>query len=152
VTALPRGRLRLVLLLLLSLFFLFAGVSHFTNPDFFVSIMPPYLPAHLELVYLSGVFEILGGLGVLHPATRRWAGLGLVALLIAVFPASLHMAMNPEPFVAGGTPLWALHLRLPFQLVFVAWAWWATKPESAPETPGAVARAQAVGRSPGGIA
>lgn len=144
-TALPRSKVRLVLLVLLSLFFLFAGVSHFTNPDFFVSIMPPYLPAHLELVYLSGILEILGGLGVLHPATRRWAGWGLIALLVAVFPANLHMALYPEPFVAGGTALWTLYLRLPFQLVFIAWAWWATKPESAPEVVGAATQARAAG-------
>lgn len=145
-TALPRSKVRLVLLVLLSLFFLFAGVSHFTNPDFFVSIMPPYLPAHLELVYLSGVFEILGGLGVLLPATRRWAGWGLIALLVVVFPANLHMALNPEPFVAGGTALWKLYLRLPFQLVFIAWVWWATKPESTAEARSAAMPARAAGR------
>ena len=125
----PRSKIRLVLLILLALFFVLAGVSHFRNPDFFVSIMPPYLPAQLELVYLSGVFEILLGLGVLLPATRRWAGWGLVALLFAVYPANVHMALNPDPFVAQGTPLWALYLRLALQFVFVAWAWWATKPE-----------------------
>jgi uncharacterized membrane protein len=127
---LPRSRVRAALLLLASLFFVVAGVSHFTNPDFFVSIVPPWLPAHLELVYVSGVFEILGGLGVLLPATRRLAGLGLLALLVAVYPANVHMAVNPEPFVAQGTPLWALYLRLPFQFVFMAWVWWATRPEA----------------------
>jgi uncharacterized membrane protein len=127
---LPRSRVRAVLLLLASLFFVVAGVSHFTNPDFFVSIVPPWLPAHLELVYVSGVFEILGGLGVLLPATRRLAGLGLLALLVAVYPANVHMAVNPEPFVAQGTPLWALYLRLPLQFVFIAWVWWATRPEA----------------------
>jgi uncharacterized membrane protein len=127
---LPRSRVRAALLLLASLFFVVAGVSHFTNPDFFVSIVPPWLPAHLELVYVSGVFEILGGLGVLLPATRRLAGLGLLALLVAVYPANVHMAVNPEPFVAQGTPLWALYLRLPLQFVFIAWVWWATRPEA----------------------
>lgn len=129
-SVLPRSKVRAALLILISLFFLFAGVSHFTNPGFFVSIVPPYLPAHLELVYLSGVFEILGGLGVLLPATRRWAGWGLIALLFAVYPANVHMAMHPEPFVAQGTPLSALYLRLPFQFVFMALVWWATKPEA----------------------
>jgi uncharacterized membrane protein len=140
----PRSKIRLVLLILLALFFVSAGVSHFTNPDFFVSILPPYLPAQLELVYASGVFEILGGLGVLLPATRRWAGFGLVALLLAVYPANIHMAANPEPFVAQGTPLWALYLRLPLQFVFIAWAWWATKPELPvdPRDAGAPARAR----------
>ena len=73
---LPRGVPRRVLLLLLAAFFIFAGVNHFRNPDFYVAIMPPWLPAQLELVYLSGVFEVLGGVGVLIPATRSWAGWG----------------------------------------------------------------------------
>jgi len=139
----PRSKIRLVLLILLALFFALAGVSHFRNPDFFVSIMPPYLPAQLELVYLSGVFEILLGLGVLLPATRRWAGWGLVALLFAVYPANVHMALNPDPFVAQGTPLWALYLRLPLQFVFMAWAWWVTKPEAARDPRDAAAPARA---------
>jgi uncharacterized membrane protein len=143
VTFLPRSRVRAALLLLASLFFVFAGVSHFTNPDFFVSIVPPYLPAPLALVYVSGVFEILGGLGVLLPATRRWAGWGLLGLLVAVYPANVHMALSPEPFVAEGTPLWALYLRLPFQFVFMAWVWWATKPEAADLRPEPAARARA---------
>ncbi len=126
---LPRSWPKRIALLLLALFFVNAGVSHFTNTDFFVSIMPPYLPAHLELVYLSGVFEIVGGLGVLPRATRSLAGWGLVALLIAVFPANLHMAINPESFVAAGTPLWGLYLRLPLQLVLIAWAYLATRPD-----------------------
>jgi uncharacterized membrane protein len=143
VTFLPRSRVRAALLLLASLFFVFAGVSHFTNPDFFVSIVPPYLPAPLALVYVSGVFEILGGLGVLLPATRRWAGWGLLGLLVAVYPANVHMALSPEPFVAEGTPLWALYLRLPFQFVFMAWVWWATKPEAADLRPEPAVRARA---------
>lgn len=132
---LPRSRVRAALLLLASIFFLFAGVSHFTSPTFFVSIVPPYLPAHLALVYVSGVFEVLGGLGLLVPATRRPAGWGLLALLVAVYPANVHMAMNPEAFVAQDTPLWALYLRLPLQFVFMAWVWWATKPETPVPSP-----------------
>ena len=126
---LPRSMPRRVLLLLLAAFFVGGGVNHFLNPEFYVAIMPPYLPAHLELVYLSGVFEILGGVGVLIPATRSWAGWGLVALLLAVYPANIHMAVNPEPFVADGMSLWALYLRLPLQFVLIAWAWWATRGE-----------------------
>jgi uncharacterized membrane protein len=126
---LPAGRARRFALLALSLFFVFAGVNHFLSPAFYVSIMPPWLPAHLELVYLSGVFEVLGGLAVLPRPTRSLAGWGLVALLFAVYPANLHMAMNPDAFVAGGMPLWGLYARLPLQLVFVLWAWWATRPE-----------------------
>ncbi len=124
---LPRSIPRRILLLLLAAFFVFGGINHFRNPDFYVAIMPSYLPAHLQLVYLSGVFEVLGGIGVLVPATRSWAGWGLVALLVAVFPANIHMAVNPEPFMAEGMPLWGLYLRLPLQFLLMAWAWWATR-------------------------
>lgn len=124
---LPRSRLRSAALLLLAANFVAAGVMHFANPEFFVRIMPPYLPWHLELVYLSGVFEILGGLGVLWPATRALAGWGLIALLVAVYPANIHMALHPEQF--PDVQAWAAWLRLPFQFLFMAWAWWATRPD-----------------------
>lgn len=130
--AFPKRWPKRIALALLAVFFVSIGVKHFTDAEFFVAIMPPYLPWHLELVWLSGLFEILGGLGVLPVATRRLAGYGLLALLVAVFPANLHMAMNPEPFVADGIPLWALYVRLPFQLVFAAWVGWATRPDAAP--------------------
>ncbi len=117
--------------IVLGAFFIFAGVLHFINPQTYVGMMPPYLPFHLELVYLSGVFEIAGGLGVFHPKTQRLAGLGLIALLVAVFPANLHMAIH-QVQIEGlpGSPF-ALWARLPFQLVFIAWAWWATQPSKA---------------------
>ena len=122
------GRLaRKVALLALSAFFVAAGTNHFVNPDFYVAIVPPYLPAHLELVYASGVFEILGGIGVLVPSVRALAGWGLVLLLAAVFPANLHMALHPELFSDLST--FALYARLPFQVLLVAWAYWATRPE-----------------------
>ena len=127
---LPRGLLRRIALIALALFFLAAGIAHFVNTEFYVSIMPPYLPAHLALVYLSGVFEIVGGLAALPLATRRLAGYGLIALLLAVFPANIHMAVNPDEYVAGGMTLGALYARLPLQLVLMGWAWWATQPES----------------------
>ena len=115
-----------IALILLAVFFVGAGVGHFTMTDFFVSIVPSYLPAPLALVYVSGVCEILGGIGVLVPATRRTAGIALIALLIAVFPANLFMAMNPEKFVVQGIPYWSLYVRLPVQLVFIGWTRWAT--------------------------
>lgn len=127
---LPRAWPKKIALLLLAAFFVAAGVNHFANPDVYVAIMPPYLPWHRELVLLSGVFEVLGGLGVLLAATRGAAGWGLVALLLAVYPANVHMAANPEPYVASGVPLWALYARLPLQLVFVVWAWWSTRPDA----------------------
>jgi len=127
-----RSRVRDVFRYLLAIGFVLAGVMHFLKPDFYVAIMPPYLPWHLELVWISGFFEILGGVGVLFPPPiRRWAAWGLVALLIAVFPANMHVALND--IGVGGNPPSPLFnwVRLPFQLVFIAWVLWCTKP--APE-------------------
>lgn len=115
----------------LLVFFAGTGVLHFVDPDPFVAIMPGYLPLHLELVYLSGVFEIVLGIAVLVPKLRRWAGYGLVALLIAVYPANVNMALNPEPFVADGVSLGAIYARLPFQFLFMYWAIWADSPRLA---------------------
>ena len=106
--------------------FVFSGVNHFARPELFLQIMPPYLPLQRELVYLSGVAEIVLGVLLLIPRTSRLAAWGLIALLVAVFPANIFMAMNPElypevyPFV-----LW---LRLPLQGVLIAWAWAYTRP------------------------
>ena len=103
-------------------FFVFAGVMHFVVPRFYRQIMPPYVPAHNAMVAASGVAEIAGGVGLMVPRYQRVAGWWLIATLIAVFPANVHMALNPEEFpdVPGGSPtLWA---RLPVQGLFVAWA------------------------------
>lgn len=113
---------------LLALFYVGAGVNHFVHPDFYLKMMPPYLPWHAELVYLSGVIEILLGVLVLIPKFTRLAAWGIIALLVAVFPANLYLAMNPQlmPDVSPTAHL----IRLPFQLVFIAWAWWYTRPET----------------------
>jgi uncharacterized membrane protein len=105
-------------------FFVFAGVMHFVIPKTYESIVPDYLPARRELVYASGVAEIAGGAGLLCPdvMARRWAGRWLIATLLAIFPANLHMAMNAERFadrIPGGRA--SLLARLPFQLVFIGW-------------------------------
>jgi uncharacterized membrane protein len=123
---LPPGIPRRLVLLLVAFFFTSVGVVHFTNTEFFVSIMPPYLPWHVEIVYISGVFEILGGLGVLVAPTRKWAGYGLLALLVAVFPANIHMAMNPELF--PDVPEMGLYIRLPIQFLMAWCVWFATAP------------------------
>ena len=127
---LPQSWPKRIALLALAFAFVVAGANHFVNPGFFVAIMPPYLPAHLELVYLSGVLEIAGGIGVMIPALRSLAGWGLVALLVAVFPANLHMAMHPELF-SDATPF-ALYSRLPIQILFIGWAYWATRADATP--------------------
>lgn len=102
------------------------GILHFTNPEPFVKIVPAFLPAALVLVYVSGLAEIAGGIGILIPATRRAAGLGLIALYIAVFPANINMAVNQVSLGSDPVPAWALWLRLPFQVVFILWAHWVT--------------------------
>lgn len=105
-------------LALTALFFLTGGVLHFVLIDYFMAIMPAYLPWHRELVQISGVFELLGAVGILLPATRTWAAWGLIALCVAVFPANLNMAMHPDQF--SSIPLVLLYARLPLQL-FIIW-------------------------------
>jgi uncharacterized membrane protein len=112
--------------LALAFFFVAAGVMHFVLPEFCLRIMPPYLPWPLVLVYLSGACEILGGLAVVPVATRRFAGFGLIALLVAVFPANIQMAIDPEVVADWNIPVWILWLRLPFQGVLIAWVYWVT--------------------------
>ena len=116
---------RLLLLLALSLFFINVGVDHFINPDFYLNIMPDYLPFHSEAVYLSGFFEILGGIVVLVPKLRALARWGLISLLIAVFPANIYMAMNPNLFPEFSLAL--LYFRLPLQFLFIFWVLKATE-------------------------
>jgi uncharacterized membrane protein len=116
--------IRKVFTALLVLFWVAAGVNHFINPEFYVQIMPPYLPWHLPLVYLSGVAEILGGLAVAVPSLRRWAGWFLLLVLLAVFPANIHMALHEVQVGDADMPTWALWARLPFQFLFAAWVYW----------------------------
>jgi uncharacterized membrane protein len=104
--------------------FIFAGANHFINPPFYLKMMPPILPAHLFLVYLSGVFEIIFGVMLLIPRFQRLAAWCLIALLIAVFPANIYMAMNPQLFPEFSVN--ALYIRLLIQVVLIAWAYWFT--------------------------
>jgi uncharacterized membrane protein len=106
---------------LLGVLFITTGVLHFLRPRTYVAIMPRYLPAHRELVYASGVAEIAGGAGMLHPRTARRAGWWLIATLVAIFPANVEMAVHAERFRKIPEPLlWA---RLPLQGVLIAWVW-----------------------------
>jgi uncharacterized membrane protein len=117
---------------LLAFAFVAIGVLHFVRPRPFEEIVPPFLPAPLALVYISGFFEALGGCGVLIPRLRRAAGWGLIALLIAVFPANIYMAVyNIQPGGSTVSPA-AQWIRLPFQAVFIAWVWWCTLAGSQP--------------------
>lgn len=122
-------RVKTVLRWILTVFMVVAGINHFVSPATYVGMMPAALPAHEALVYASGIAEILGGLGLILPATRRLAAWGLIALLVAVFPANLNMALNELPLGTSTVPTWALWARLPLQIVMIAWAYWYTRPE-----------------------
>jgi uncharacterized membrane protein len=111
---------------LLANFFIGAGVNHFLMPRAYEQIVPPWLGGQARrVVQVSGVAEVVGGVGVLVPSTRRVSGLGLIALLVAVFPANLQMVRTPERFPR--IPRWALYARLPLQPLMVLWAWRATR-------------------------
>jgi uncharacterized membrane protein len=111
---------------LLGAFFMAAGANHFVNPRYYEAIVPPALQGDARrVVHVSGVAEVAGGLGVLLPFTRRLSGLGLIALLAAIFPANLYMAREPERF--RKVPRWALYARLPLQPLMMMWAWRATR-------------------------
>jgi uncharacterized membrane protein len=121
------------LLYVMGPLYVLAGTMHLIVPDLYTQIIPPIFPRPLALVYLSGVAEIGLGVGVLLTRTRRLAAWGLVALLVAIFPANLYMATHDVAITGGPgfvrdvspTARWA---RLPFQAVFVFWAWWYTRP------------------------
>jgi uncharacterized membrane protein len=104
-----------------------SGLNHFRVPDTYTTMIPDALPAPGALVAISGIAEILGGLGLILPATRKLAAWGLIALLIAVFPANVNMAVNELPLGSVHLPAWALWARLPLQLVAIAWAYWFTR-------------------------
>jgi uncharacterized membrane protein len=112
-------------LMVMCIFYISIGFSHFTSPIWYVQIVPPYLPYKLELVYISGLFEILFGGMLFFKKTRFLAGWGLILLLIAVYPANIYLAqtngaaMNTTPLIAWG--------RLPVQFIFVGLAYWHSK-------------------------
>ena len=121
---LPKGIRRKIVLLSLAIFFIYFGIDHFINPDFYLSIMPPSFPLHHEAVYISGLFEIIGGMGLLIYRFRKIAGWGLFALLIAVYPANIYMAVTPSAF--PDIPIFILYLRLGLQFIFLYWAYTIT--------------------------
>ena len=122
---LPSSWVHQVLLIALSLLFINIGIDHFVNPDFYRSIMPAYLPMHTEAIYISGFFEILGGVAILFPKLRSMAGWGLVLLLIVVFPVNIHMAVNPDLF--PDIPLSFLYIRLALQFIIIYWTYFTTR-------------------------
>lgn len=104
-----------------------AGLNHFLNPGFYEAIMPSYLPAHTELVYASGIAEMVGAAAIMYPPTRRMGGWWSISVLVAIFPANVHMALNADDYPT--IPRWALMLRLPLQAVFVYLVWRAALSE-----------------------
>jgi uncharacterized membrane protein len=114
---------------LVALLMVGIGILHFVRPEGFVKIVPSWLPAPLALVFVSGAFEILGGLGLLVSRVRRLASYGLVALFVAVFPANVNMAIHEIQPTGGHIPPAVMWLRLPFQLVFIALALWVGRDE-----------------------
>ena len=119
---------RKVALAIVFLWFLLGGIGHFIAPDFFLKIVPPSLPLRLEAVYVSGLFELVGALALLRMKLRRAAGIGLFVLTIAVTPANVYMALNPQLFPA--VPEALLWLRLVVQVVLLWIIWWSTLPIS----------------------
>jgi len=110
---------------LLAVVFVVGGLLHFAFTAVYVSIVPPFLPAPVLLVQVSGVAEVLGGIGVLVPWTRRLAAWGLVALLVAITPANVYMAVEHARWAA--IPAWVLWARVPLQVPLVWWAWLYTR-------------------------
>lgn len=111
-------------LYIMAAFFVYAGISHFTKKYFFMKAMPPYIPNQEIMVILSGIAEILFGIGLLFNQTKPLAAWGIILLLIAVFPANIYMATSGK---FKKIPQWLLWLRLPLQLVLIAWAYLYTK-------------------------
>lgn len=120
------ARVKEILRWVYGVLFALAGANHFLHTDFYVSIMPPYLPWHLALVYVSGACESALGIALLFRRTQRAAAWGMIALIVAVTPANLHMAVHAELYPQySSTALWA---RLLLQIVLIAWAFWYTRP------------------------
>ena len=130
------SRAKRILLYVMSAAYCLAGFNHLLNPGFYVAIMPPGLPAPEWLNLISGLFEITLGVYLLEPRTRILAAWGIIALLIAIFPANVYVALENVGPDGPGTGIGAANwVRLPFQALFVAWAWWYTVPDE--ETRGA---------------
>lgn len=112
---------------LLGVLFVLAGINHFVNPDFYMKLMPGYLPLHYGLVILSGITEVIAGALLIYGPTIRLGAWGIVAMLVIFLLVHVHMIVHRDLY--PGVPLWALWLRLVFQFLFIAWAWWYTRRE-----------------------
>ena len=123
------SKLKLPFVYFSSVGYVYVGFLHLIQPDFFLKIMPPYLPYHLELVLLSGAIEIALGVGLLFKRIRKYVGWGLILLLVAVYPANIYLAFNEVPQQAIGiSSFMASWVRLPIQFLLIGLAYWFTKP------------------------
>ena len=119
------SKIKTISIIIMTLFYIGAGINHFINPDWFVRIVPPILPFKITIVYISGIFEVILGSLLIFPKTRFIAGWGLILLLLAVYPANIYVAltngeaMDTTPMIAWG--------RLPFQFIFIGLAYWHSK-------------------------
>ena len=116
-----------ILIIISSIFYIIVGIKHFIDPNFFIAIVPPYLPYHLELVYISGFFEILFGTMILFPKYRFYGAVGLMLLLTAVFPANIYLAQSKEAQEAIGASQKIATWRLPMQGILIWVAYWIRK-------------------------
>lgn len=124
------SRTKQILMWVMAAFYVFGGYNHLANPDFYLALMPPNLPNPEWLNVLSGLAEIVLGVFLLEPRTRIYAAWGIIALLVAVFPANMYAAMENVGSEGPGTgPGSAAYVRLPFQALFIVWAWWYTRPD-----------------------
>jgi uncharacterized membrane protein len=119
--------LKKITIYIMAIAYVFVGIQHFTNADPFLAIMPDYLPYHLEAVYFSGFCEIFFGILLLIPKYRSYAAWGLILLLLAVFPANIHLALNTDAQHVLNISQSTAIIRLPFQALFIGLAYWHTK-------------------------
>ena len=122
-THLNTKRIKLITMYIMSIFYISVGINHFIEPEWFIQIVPPYLSTYdLELVYISGIFEVMFGIMILFKKTRYYAAWGLILTLAAVFPANIYLAQSDG--VAMGTSAAVAWYRLPFQSLFIVLAYW----------------------------
>lgn len=120
---------------LLGVLFILAGINHFVNPDFYTKLMPPYLPLHYGLVILSGITEVIAGAMLFYRPVIKLGAWGIVAMLVIFLTVHVHMIVHAELY--PDVPLWGLWLRFILQFLFIAWAWWYTRPDKPIEGPSA---------------
>jgi uncharacterized membrane protein len=116
--------LKEITLYIMASLYVLAGIYHFVNPQFYLRIIPPYIPWHKAMNFISGATEIILGLLLFYTPYSTYAAWGIIILLILIFPANIYHLSSTKP--NKGIPIWVLWLRIPFQGIFIWWAWWYT--------------------------